>query len=449
MTILLTMEMAMCHSISKNIDSKNIKRLFSFLLCAVSLLFAGNINALNLKQAERLAILSDPAIESFKATSRSFDEESVANETLPDPKLRLGAINVPVDTFDLEQEQMTQLKVGIQQNFPRGDVLSIKQKQSQYLSRAALLMADDVQLKIIRDVRETYLNLFYEITAYQIIRESRKLFSEMVKITESNYAAGRVNQQDVVLAGLELSRLDDRSTKIQAREESYRAELEQWIGNAAWNELSSGFPVLPDLPQQIDLNQLIPSHPLIRAESAKINASKQKTEIARQEYKPGWSLLVDYGFRSGNNPDGTERADFATAMVSLDIPLFTGSRQDKTVSSNEQKISAARYSKDDQQRKLKMLYEKNHHLWLRLGEREQLYKNSLLTAAENNSKVSLKAYQSGVSEFNTLMRAQITELDVRLEDLRVRVDRAAAQARLLYITGDTKGNSNEGANNES
>ncbi len=421
-----------------------LNSLLSCLLCS-AFLFSANARALNLQQAEQLAIQSDPSIESYKATSRSFVDESVADDTLPDPKLRFGAVNVPVDTFDLEQEQMTQIKLGIQQDFPRGDVLSIKQRQSQHLSRAAMSMADDVQLKIVRDVRETYLNLFYEIRAYQIIRETRKLFSELVKITESNYAAGRVNQQDVVLAGLELSRLDDRSTKIQAREESYRAELEQWIGDVAWNTLSANFPVLPDLPQQVDLNKVIPSHPLIRAESAKVDASKQMKEMARQGYKPGWSLLLDYGFRSGNNPDGTERADFATAIVSLDIPLFTGNRQDKTVSSNEQKISSARYSKDDQLRKLKKLYEKNQHLWMRLGEREQLYKSSLLTAAENNSKVSLKAYRSGVSEFDTLMRAQITELDVRLEDLRVRVDRAAAQARLLYITGD----SNEGINNES
>ena len=421
-----------------------LNSLLSCLLCS-AFLFSANAAALNLQQAEQLAIQSDPSIESYKATSRSFVDESVADDTLPDPKLRFGAVNVPVDTFDLEQEQMTQIKVGIQQDFPRGDVLSIKQRQSQYLSHAAMSMADDVQLKIVRDVRETYLNLFYEIRAYQIIRETRKLFSELVKITESNYAAGRVNQQDVVLAGLELSRLDDRSTKILARDESYRAELEQWIGDVAWNNLSPDFPVLPDLPQQVDLNKVIPAHPLIRAESAKIDASKQMTEMARQQYKPGWSLLVDYGFRSGNNPDGSERADFATAIVSLDIPLFTGNRQDKAVSSNEQKISSARYSKDDQLRKLKKLYEKNQHLWMRLGEREQLYKSSLLTAAENNSKVSLKAYQSGVSEFDTLMRAQITELDVRLEDLRIRVDRAAAQARLLYITGD----SNEGINNES
>ncbi len=421
----------MCHS-----NLKVIKRLLVCLMSTWLLLFNGNSYALNLQQAEQLAIQSDPAIESFKATSRSFVEKSVADNTLPDPKLRLGAVNVPVDTFDIEQEQMTQIKVGLTQNFPRGDMLSIKQKQSQFLSRSALAMASDTQLKILKDVRETYVNLFYEVSAYQIIRETRNLFSELVKITESNYAAGLVNQQDVVLAGLELSRLDDRSTKIQAKEEGYRAKLAQWIGNVAWNTISMEFPLLPELPQQIDLNQVLPQHPLIRSESAKVNASKQMTEMARQEYKPGWSLVVDYGFRSGNNPDGTERADFATALVSMDIPLFTGNRQDKTVASKQQKSVAARYSKDDQLRKLKQLYEKNQHLWLRLGERQQLYINSLLTAAKNNSDASLKAYQSGVSEFNTLMRAQITELDVRLEDLRVRVDRAVAQAELLYIIGD-------------
>lgn len=438
----------------------NTKQIFSFLLLVTSLLFFTNSYALSLKQAEQLAIQSDPSIESLKATSQSYVDESIADDTLPDPKLRFGAVNVPVDTFDFEQEQMTQIKLGIQQDFPRGDVLSIKQKQSQFLSRAALSMADNAELAIIRDVRETYLNLYYEVRAYQIIRETRKLFSKLVKITESNYAAGRVNQQDVVLAGLELSRLDDRSTKIQAREEGYRAELEQWIGDSAWSHINTEFPELPEVPQQVDLNQVIPAHPLIRAENAKINASKQMTEMAKQEYKPGWSLLFDYGFRSGNNPDGSERADFATAIVSLDIPLFTGNRQDKSVSSSKQKITAARYSKDDQLRKLKRFYDKNQHLWERLGEREHLYKNSLLTAAKNNSNASLKAYQSGVTEFNTLMRAQITELDVRLEDLRVRIDRAAAQARLLYVTGDMvgdiagdmtgeiTGNQNEGNNNE-
>lgn len=413
------------------------KYIFSVALffCALSI---NDVQALDLQQAERLSIQFDPTIESFKAYSQSFAQKSIADDTLPDPKLRLGAVNVPVDTFDLEQEQMTQVKIGVQQSFPRGDSLSIKKQQSQFLSHSSLAMADDARLKTLRDVRETYLNLFYEVSAYQIIRETRQLFSELVKVTESNYAAGRVTQQDVVLAGLELSRLDDRSTKIKMREENHRAELAQWIGDVAWDDISSEFPVLPTLPVSIDLNNVIPQHPLIRSQDAKIEASKKMTEIARQGYKPGWGLLLDYGFRSGDNPDGTERTDFATAMVTLDVPLFTANRQDKTIASSEQEILAARYSKDDKLRQLKKLYEKNQHSWQRLGDRQQLYKNSLLTAAKNNSKAALKSYQSGVTEFNTLMRAQITELDVRLEDLRVQVDRSAAQARLLYIIGDAK-----------
>ena len=436
----------MCHSTSLvhlRVTSTHHNRLLMVLFLSMMLL-ANNVFALNLQQAEHLAVQADPAIEKFKATSLSYANASIADDTLPDPKLRLGAVNVPVDTFDLEQEQMTQLKIGVQQDFPRGNSLALKQQQSQFLSRSALASADDASLQIIRDVRESYLNLYYEISAYQIIRETRHLFSELVRITESNYAAGRVNQQDVVLAGLELSRLDDRSTKIQTSEEMHRARLSQWIGDIAWNTISAEYPVLPDLPEDIDLNQIIPQHPVVRAENENVNASKQMTEMARQEYKPGWSLLIDYGYRSGNNPDGSERADFATALVSMDVPLFTANRQDKTVASNEQKIAAARYVKDDRLRQLKQMYDKNMHLWQRLGEREELYKTSLLTAATNNSKVALNAYQSGVSEFNTLMRARITELDVRLEDLRIRVDRLIAQTQLLYVVGDSSGeNKNE------
>ncbi len=428
----------MCHSFFP-LYIKHKKILSIVVLLALPV---GNTMALNLKQAEQLATQSDPSIERFKSTSRSYTDASVADDTLPDPKLRIGASNVPIDTFALDQENMTQLKLGIQQSFPAGDTLEIKSQQSKYLSSSALALANDVELKILRDVRETYLNLHYETTAHQIIIETKKLFSDLVTITESIYASGRAtaSQQDVVLANLELARLDDRLTKIQAREEGYRATLAQWVGDPAWGSIDKNFPELPALPaapEDVDLNKIIPQHPLIRSESARVNASKQMVEMAKQEYKPGFSATLDYGYRSGASANGVDRADFLTAMVSMDIPLFTENRQDKKVSSNVQKTAAAQHSKDDKLRLLKQYFEKNQYLWQRLGERQELYKNSLLTSAKNNTTTALTAYQSGISEFNTLMRAEITELDVRLEDLRIRVDRAIAQARLLYITGDS------------
>ena len=73
-----------------------------------------------------------------------------------------------------------------------------------------------------------------------------------------------------------------------------------------------------------------------------------------------------------------------------------------------------------------------------LGERSALYQSQLMRVSAANTQASLNAYQSGVTEFTTLMRARITELDVRLDDLRVRVDRAKAHASLLYLTGEDR-----------
>jgi outer membrane protein TolC len=391
--------------------------------------------ALTLKQAEDLALQSDPLVASQLATSRALQNESTASGTLPDPKLRLGMFNVPLDSFDLKQNPTTQLRLGLQQQFPRGDVLDIKAERASIKSQAAKALAEDTRRKILRDLREAFLNVYYESEAARVITDSRSLFSKLVKITEDQYAAGRVNQQDVIRADLELSRLDDRYTKILSKEDQYRAVLAQWIGDVAWQDLDRDFPQLVT-PQLADVNTLITSHPLILAQSAEVDAARKLTEIAQQDYSPGYNAFIEYRKRFGENPDGSDRSDLMAAMVTMDIPLFTANRQDKTVAASEEKANAARFMLDDKLRMLKRMFDRSKAMYQRSAEREKIYRDSLISSAKNNSSASLNAYQSGVSEFTTLMRAQITELDVRLNDLRVRVDKAIAQARLLYITGE-------------
>ncbi len=408
--------------------------LYILLLFAVSLPDAAF--ALTLQQAEQLALEADPVIKSHKATSRSYEAESTANGTLPDPKLRLGMFNVPLDSFSTTEDPSTQLRIGIQQEFPRGDTTDLKQQQSKWLAQAALAQANDEKLKLLLKVRDAYLNLYYEIQAAAIVDETRKLFTKLVKITEDQYAAGRANQQDVIRADLELSRLDDRAIKIQGNEDEYRAQLAQWVGETAWQATDNNFPVLPDVINNVDINELLTQHPSVMAETARVEASRKMIEVTRQDYKPGIGAFVEYRKRFGENLDGSDRSDMMAAMVTMDIPLFTENRQDKRVAAREESANAVRYSRDDKLRVLKRMLEKDRAIYTRLSERELIYKNKLVRSASSNAEASLNAYQSGVTEFTTLMRAGITELDVRLENLRIQVDRLRTQARLLYITGD-------------
>ncbi|MGB5642382.1 MAG: TolC family protein, partial [Gammaproteobacteria bacterium] len=336
----------------------------SFILFAVVILVMPRVSfSLSLQQAEQLALEADPVVNSHRASSRSYDASAIAKGTLPDPKLRLGMFNVPLDSFSTTEDPATQLRVGIQQEFPRGKSNALKQQQTNWLSQAAAARADDEKLKLLMHVRDTYLNLYYQVQAASIVNETRRLFAKLVGITEDQYAAGRANQQDVIRADLELSRLDDRATKIQSNEDEYRATLAQWTGDVAWNDIEQEFPVLPDVPDNADINQLLTQHPSVVAETAKVEASKKLIEVSRQDYKPGIGAFVEYRKRFGQNIDGSDRADMMAAMVTVDIPLFTENRQDKNVVAHEESANVARYSRDDRLRVLKKMLEKDRAIY--------------------------------------------------------------------------------------
>ncbi len=394
--------------------------------------------ALTLAEAEQIALGEDPAVAASQARSQALREDAVAAGQLPDPKLKAGLFNLPLDTFDIDQEPTTQLRLGLQQAFPRGATLQHRQRQTEWKATAEQARAEDETRKLVREVRNSFLELHYQLQAERIVTNTRALFAQLVDITEAHYATGRVSQQDVLRAGLELSRLDDRATRIRNEQEKNRAALAKWIGMSASQTLEPHFPALPDLPSMEELVAALEQHPVIQAESARIESHNQAVQIAREQYKPGWGVGLEYRKRFGENPNGSDRTDMMAAMVNVDLPLFPKNRQDRRLAASLKQAEAAQLTRSDRLRKLHAILESDYASWQRLGERASLYETQLLREARANVQASLNSYQSGVTEFTTLMRARITDLDVRLDDLRVRVDRAKAQARLLYFAGEAQ-----------
>lgn len=406
------------------------------LLLALALPATASRADLDIGEAVRLALADDPVIAARRARSQAFTDNAVADGQLPDPKLKTGLYNLPLDDFELDEEPTTQLRLGIVQSFPRGKTLHYRREQTAWLATSEQASAESAGHQLVRDVRNSFLELYYQVRAESIVTDTRELFAQLVDITRSHYASGRVSQQDVLRASLELSRLDDRTARIRNESDRNRAALMKWIGDAAMLPVSHGFPQLPPLPAKPNLEAALPEHPVIRQETARLEAKNRAVKIAREQYKPGWSAGLEYRKRFGDDPDGSNRADMMAAMVSLDLPLFPKNRQDRRLSASLQQAEAIHLARDDRLRELRRMLETDFANWQRLGERVLLYESQLQQEAAANAQASLKAYQSGVTEFTSLMRARITDLDVRLEALRIRVDRARAQANLLYLAGD-------------
>jgi len=410
-------------------------------LLAMSLLLIATSGAradLNIDEAVRLALTDDPLIAASQARSLALQDSAIADGQLPDPQLRTGIYNLPTDNFHINEEPSTQLRLGLQQAFPRGKTLHYRQRQGEWQAKAATASAALGARQLALDVRRYFLELYYQTRAGAIVAETRALFSQLVDITRAHYATGRVSQQDVLNASLELARLDDRSTRILNAADINRATLMKWIGEAASLPVNSNFPALPTPAAQAVIQAGLPQHPAIRIQTARLEAENQSVSIAREQYKPGWSAGLEYRKRFGEDPDGDDRSDMMAAMLTVDIPLFTKNRQDKRLSASIQQASSLQLKRTDRLRELKQQLDTDYANWQRLGERAVLYQSQLLQAASANAQASLNAYQSSVTEFTTLMRARITDLDVRLADLRIRVDRAKAQASLLYLDGESQ-----------
>jgi outer membrane protein TolC len=393
-------------------------------------------SALSLAVVEELALASDPGVQSIQANRLALEEMSVAAEQLPDPLLKMGLMSLPTDTFNLGQEAMTQVQVGLVQKFPRGKSRSLRSEQIGLKSQGLDEIAHDQELKILLTVREHFLEVVKQKHLASINADAITAFSDVADITQAYYATGRVHQQDVLQAAVELAKVEDRATRIAQDEEQARARLAMWIGEAAYRDLEETWPQFNYHASADVIKDNLLEHPRIRALQRNVSAAETGVKLAKQKYKPEFALDVTYGGRAGTNPDGSPRADLLSLMVVMDVPLFHKNRQDRVVAAQVAESSAAMYSHDDIFRRMRSEIDFHVATHQKQKERIDLFENTLLPEAAFSSEASFGAYQSSIDDLTTLLRTRITEFDLQLEHVRLLAEVLKTQARLLYLEGE-------------
>lgn len=389
---------------------------------------------LSLSEAEYLAIFTAPELKQLRANANSLDQQSVAEGQLPDPQLMAGLANVPTDTFSFTQDDMTMVQFGLRQSFAPGHSLTIKSKKTRALAKAEQQKIQEQSAILLRNLREIWLDLYYWQQAAVIIRESRSLYQRLLKVTASQYSNGKSSQSDVLQLQLELSRLNDQAVQIEQRIDILRAQLGRWIGTGAANRpLSNSLPHWLD-PQSADiLKTRLMQHPLLKVDAANIEAARNELAYAKEQYKPGWMIDVNYAVRQGNMPDEQPRSHFVGAQVTVDLPFFTGNRQDRRLSASTYQLTSTELARDVHYKDLLQEFNVQYAMWRNLVKRERLYRQQLTLEAKQSAKSALLAYQNASTDLSTVLRAYSNQLMIRLEQTQIQVERAKARAALLYL----------------
>jgi len=403
---------------------------------AAGLAFGAQASPLSLQDAEAIALRADPSVMMVESNRQALEERAVAAGQLPDPMLKLGLAGLPTDTFNLGQEPMTQVLLGVVQKFPRGRTRSLQAEQLGQRSEGLDALSRDRRLQILKAVREQFLEVLKQVRLNEINEEAITAFTDLADITRDYYATGRVPQQDVLRASVELARVQDRATRISQQEDQARAALAAWIGEAAYREIEPVWPEEPQAPPEAEIISGLHDHPRILALQHNVLAAETGVELAREKFKPEFSVDLTYGGRGGRNPNVGNRADLLSMMVMMDVPLFTGKRQDRLLAASVAESSAAAYERDDVYRQMKSQVEMHAANLRRERQRIELFEKTLLPEASFNADATFEAYQAAVENLTTLMRARITEYELEFEYAQLQADLRKTQARLAYLAGE-------------
>lgn len=160
-----------------------------------------------LTQLIETALSIDASRQQYFAQSQAIRETGVASSTLMDPKLKVGFGGLPVDSFKFDQDPMTNISVGLMQQFERGSTLTLQAKKAEQQADGMALQVRQRELEVANSMTQLWLELGYQQYAQRILRENQSLMSELERFIETNYSLGKSEAQDLLQAQLQVSKL--------------------------------------------------------------------------------------------------------------------------------------------------------------------------------------------------------------------------------------------------
>jgi len=401
-----------------------------------------NIPPLTLTSAVELAVGNNPSLAEVQARYEAMAEIPSQVSALPDPMLQLNLMNMPTDSFDFDQEPMTQIQFGVTQAIPFPGKLSLRHDAAQAAAMAAAYSVDELRLDLINRVRESWWRLYYLDRALETTASNQALLRQFIEVATTKYETGQGLQQDVLLAQLELSKLMDQHIQLRSLRLRQSIKLNILMNTQPNQPIRLPSQVstqLPDIKEEaFYYEHAESSRPLLKQAEHQLASAQSQLDLAKRDHYPDFSLGLTYGDRQGSNalPMGGSRSDFLSLMIGVKIPLYAGAKQSKAVKQRSSEFHQNRYALLDD--RLKVMAEISNAItdYQRSREQFNLFEKGIVPQAQQTVESMLAGYQVNQVDFLNLVRSQITLFNYELQYWKTLSEAKQALSSLEAAVGE-------------
>ena len=385
---------------------------------------------LTLDEALSLATTRSAQLAAQRASAEASASQAITAGENPDPKLIVGIENTPVegpDKWSLTADGMTMRRIGVMQDFVRGEKRELMSVRAQAEARREAALVDMQAAEIRREVAMAWFERLYAVRSLALVDGLMQEADLLLAGTTAQLAAGKMGTADPLMARGQRASLADRRLEVERMARRAEARLARWLGEDA-KRRPAGDPDISRLPGSIaSLTSDLENHPQLAMFAPMTAAAEAEAKLALVATKPDYNVELSYGVR------GAAYSNMVSLMFRMDLPLFAGSRQEPAAIAKAKQAEQAKALAEEARRR----YEADVRAALVdfdiARSRVERNENEIVPLAEERARATLAAYEGGRAELGAVLEARRMLLEARLMALNVRAEAARAWAQLAYL----------------
>jgi len=388
---------------------------------------------LSLADAQRIAVERSRQLAAQDAAIVASKEMAAAAGQLPDPVLKLGIDNLPIDgedRYSLTRDFMTMRRIGVMQEFTRDDKRKLKVQRFDRETERAVTEKAVAVAALQKDTAIAWLERYYLERMRVVVAAQAAETNLEIEAAEGAYRAGRGTQVDLFTARASRIALDDRLSELDRRVRDARTALARWVGAAAEAPLAGKSDFTKVGLTSHTLDQEIERHPEIALLARQVAMAETEAQIAKANKQADWSLELAYQQR------GPAYSNMVSVGVSIPLQLDQKNRQNRDLAAKLALTDRAKAQQEELVRAHIAEIRAMLNAWENGHERIARYERELVPLAQDRTQAALAAYRGAKGDLNSVLAARRNEIEVRTQTLQLEMDTARIWAQLNFLVPD-------------
>jgi len=361
--------------------------------------------------------------------SRNVPKQASA---LPETQLSVQQFSVgsPRPFAGYSNSDFAYIGFGASQDIPYPGKRQLRAHVAEHEADSMEAQTDSVRRAVVGNLKMVYFRLAYIQQTLGVLQKSDALMTQVQEAAEARYRVGQGNQQDVLKAQLQHTKILQEIAHHHQEEGLLEAQIKQVLGRPQESaDIVAETLTLRALPYTAAefMQRAREQNSDVHSKQASIRQQQTRVELAHKNFRPDFNVQYTY------QHTGSQVRDYYMATFGIRLP--NRGRQKAELAEAQENQERARQELDAESQRVLSEVQQQYVRAETSEERLKIYSDGLVPQSEATFQSALSAYQSNRQDFESLLSGFLDVLNLDLEYRSELVEHESALAELERLTG--------------